>query len=181
MKPLLILACGLSLLAFGLLAAPIDTPTSGPHRAARAAPVLRAPSFALAGATPWMLMDVPRPALLSGEALAHRLDDQIPTELYAEAAHCYRGGLPSDRTLDLSYRIHVKDGDLTVTEAGVTASKLDDDGALERCIVDRILSYRAREGELPDLDEEGEVFMRIGGFKPFLAQVADDGDEPLHL
>jgi len=180
MRWLLLIACGLSLLAFWLLTAPIETPISPSHRAARPAPVLRAPSFALAAAAPLprISAEINR-GKLAGEALAHRLDDQIPTQLYAEAAHCYRGGLPADRTLDLSYRLHVKDGDLSISESGVTAGHLGD-GALERCIVDRILSYRAHDAELPDLDEDGEVFLRIGGFKPFLAQVAEDGDDP-HL
>jgi hypothetical protein len=43
------------------------------------------------------------------------------------------------------------------------------------------LSYRAHDAALPDLDEDGEVFLRVGGFKPFLAQVSDNGDDPPHL
>lgn len=182
MRTLLVIACGLSLVTFWLLAAPIDQqPSSSPHRAARAAPVLRAPGFALAAATPAAAaISAPRRGLLAGEALAHRLDDEIPTSLYAEAAHCYHGGLPADRTLDLTYRVHVKDGELSITESGITAGNLGS-GELERCIVDRILSYRIHDAALPDLDEDGDVFLRIGGFKPFLAQVAEDGDDPAHL
>jgi hypothetical protein len=179
MRSLLLIAGAAAVVAFILLAAPIE-PVPVPHRSARAAPVLRVPTFAMAAATPMAAPALLQPETkkLTGEALAHRLDDQIPMEIYGEAAHCYHGGLPADRTLDLTYRIHVKDGELTMSEAGITAGHFGD-GALERCIVDRILSYRAHDTALPDLDEDGDVFLRIGGFKPFLAQVAEDGDQPL--
>ena len=52
------------------------------------------------------------------------------------------------------------------------------DGSLQRCIVDRVLAFSDEDASLPDLDERGELFLRVGGFKPFLAQVADDGDQP---
>jgi hypothetical protein len=184
MSKLLLLAFSMLLVTLWLVTAPVEAPTPISHRAARPAPARRAPApFTLASASAASAVTLSDPSYLKGEALAHRLDDEIPTELYAQAAHCYHGGLPPeqrDQRLDVTYRLHVSNGEVSVTEAGVTSGTLGD-GALQRCIVDRVLGYAVHDVRMPDLDEEGEVFLRVGGFKPFLAQVADDGDEPPHL
>ena len=79
--------------------------------------------------------------------------------------------------MDLEYRLHVAGGEVTVSMARAESSTIGD-RALERCIVDRISSARFHDDELPDLDRDDELYVRIGGFKPYLAQVATDGDDP---
>jgi hypothetical protein len=110
------------------------------------------------------------PASLVSEKLAidsaelrSQLDEQVPRRLYAEAARCYRGNHADDQRLDLSYRLHVVDGEVSVTDLKAIESTLDD-AALERCIFERISAVKWRDQALPDLDEEDDLYMRVGGF-----------------
>jgi hypothetical protein len=112
---------------------------------------------------------------LKDDRLRARLDENIPDRLYAAAAHCYTGGLKRDQRLDLTYRLHVNDSEVTVSDVKVTANTLDNP-ALERCIRDRVLKAHWRDEELPDLDEEDDLYMRVAGFQRFLA--AAEADAP---
>jgi hypothetical protein len=105
---------------------------------------------------------------LKDDALRARLDENIPSRLYAEAARCYKGGGHPDERIDVSYRISVADGAVSFSNLSVTNSTLSD-RALERCIKDRILSAKWRDEELPDLDEEDDLFMRVYNFQKFAA------------
>jgi len=103
---------------------------------------------------------------LKDEALRTRLDENIPSRLYAEAAHCYKGGGDPNERVDLSYRISVADGAVSFSNLRVTDSTLSD-RALERCIRDRILAAKWRDDELPDLDEEDDLYMRVYNFQKY--------------
>jgi hypothetical protein len=167
MRRLLILACALSLVAAWLLLAPVQKSSAAPLR--KLAPVQQPVQRVSAQRVPAQQAAAAPPAekRLEGEALARRLDEQIPTRLYAEAARCYHGGRSPDEKIDLHYRLRVANGTVSVSEVHVEASTLGDSG-LERCIIDRVETFRDRDDELPDLDEGGDVFVSIGGMKPFL-------------
>ena len=106
------------------------------------------------------------------EALRNRLDEQIPSRLYGEAARCYKGGLGRDQRMDITYRIRVSDGAVTIGDVRVSESTLGD-ASLERCIRDRVAGAKWRDDELPDLDEDDDLYMRVAGFSAYLAN-ADD-------
>jgi hypothetical protein len=109
----------------------------------------------------------PARALLAGDALRHRIDDQIPTHLQAEAAACYHGGRRDDERLDLDYHLRVSGGEVRVTDARVASSTLGD-SALERCIVERVRAVHLADAELPDYDGDDTLYISVGGFKPYL-------------
>jgi hypothetical protein len=110
------------------------------------------------------------------DAFRNRLDERIPTRLYAEAARCYKGGLQRDQRMDLTYRIRVSQGAVSIGDVRVTESTLGD-SSLERCIHDKIVAMRWRDDELPDLEENDDLYMRVAGFSSYLAN-ADDDDAP---
>ncbi len=122
------------------------------------------------------LVAQPRPRL-DGDALRRRVDEQIPSRLYGAAAACYHGGLPADQHLDLAYHLHVSDGAVSITTARVEATTVGS-RTLESCIVERVLAAHFRDEELPDMERDDELFVRVGGFKPYLARVASNGDDP---
>lgn len=103
----------------------------------------------------------------------NRVDEQIPSRLYGEAARCYRGGLPRDQRMDFSYRLHVADGNVTISDVRVTDSTINN-RALEECIKQKLLASRWRDDELPDLDEEDDLYMRVDGWNNYLANADDD-------
>jgi len=107
------------------------------------------------------------------DAYVRRMDDQIPTHLYAEASHCYKGGGKRDDRLDLSYRIRVANGAVSIFDVRVADSTLGDT-QLERCILDTVSHAQWRDDQLPDLQEEGDLYMRVAGFSAYLANADDD-------
>ena len=188
----LLLLLGVLLLVGGAwwLRRPADDGKARPAVAAAHARV--APPPARRWALPTMPSAAPRPAAgddqpperltLKDDALRERLDEQIPGRLYAEAAHCYKGGLKSDQRLDMTYRLHVEDGHASVTNLEVTDNTINN-RALESCIKERILAARWADAQLPDVDEEGDLFMRVGGFRKYvapedIAESNEDGTEP---
>jgi hypothetical protein len=107
------------------------------------------------------------------QAYAHRMDDLIPTHLYAEASHCYKGGGKRDDRLDLTYRIRVNNGAVSLFDVRVSDSTLAD-AELQRCILDTVSHAQWRDDQLPDLQEEGDLYMRVAGFTAYLANADDD-------
>lgn len=108
-----------------------------------------------------------------GERFRKRVDDQIPIRLYSEASHCYKGGGGVDERLDLSYHIRVRAGAVSIT--GITTSETTlKDSSIERCVRDRLLAMSWRDEELPDFEEDDDLFMRIGGWRAYLANAEDD-------
>jgi hypothetical protein len=97
-------------------------------------------------------------------ALRNRLDEQIPRQLYAEAARCYRDGLDKDKRLDLTYHLRIKGGEVSVGNLRTLESTLDD-AALEGCIRDHLLAKKWRDDALPDLEKDDDLYMRVGELK----------------
>jgi hypothetical protein len=180
MRKLLLLSLVLLAGAAWLVLAPTSSSQSTSpvsHRAARPAisPVRRAPTAP--AAVPTASAPSGDRTLLGGDALRMRLDDQLPTSLYAEAARCYHGGLPPDQRLDLGYKLRVKNGEITIADTQVEDSTLGD-RALERCIVERVRAFHQRDDRLPDYEGEDDLYIRVGGFKSYFAKVRADGDDP---
>lgn len=110
------------------------------------------------------------------DALRVRVDENIPSHLYAEAARCYQGGSSRDERIDLTYHLHVGDSEISISNVHVDESTISDRN-LERCIRDRISSAHWRDELLPDWDSDDEtVYISVRGFKKFLA--SKDDDEP---
>jgi hypothetical protein len=106
-------------------------------------------------------------------AYVRRMDDQIPTHLYSEASRCYKGGGKRDDRLDLTYHIRVTSGAVSIENVRVSDSTLAD-AQLERCILDTVSHAQWRDDQLPDLQEEGDLDMRVAGFTAYLANADDD-------
>jgi hypothetical protein len=141
------------------LAAPRGPATIATHTAARSAQASARP--------PVGKLD-PR-----GDRFRNRVDEQIPARLYGVASRCYKGGLERDQRLDLTYRIRVREGNVTIGDIKVVDSTIND-GALERCIKDKLVQQSWRDEELPDMDEEDDLYMRAAGWQSYLANAADD-------
>jgi hypothetical protein len=105
---------------------------------------------------------------LKSDELRNRLEEQIPRRLYAESARCYHGGLDKDQRLDLTYHLHVAGGAVSIGDVRTVEDTLADT-ALERCILERIQSVKWRDDALPDLDEDDDLYMRVGGFQSYVA------------
>jgi hypothetical protein len=174
-----------SLVGFGFalwLARGDDAPKS-PTTIATAAPAAVAQPFprygtggnaAFAGAPAAADGKEPPPKLdPRSDKFRNRLDEQIPSRLYGLASHCYKGGLQRDQRLDLTYRIHVADGNVRIDEVRTSESTLNDP-SLERCIHDTIIAAKWRDEQLPDLEEDDDLMMRVGGFTSYLANADDE-------
>jgi hypothetical protein len=121
----------------------------------------------------------PEKLALGDEALRKRLDEVIPGRLSGEAARCYKGGLDRSRRIDLTYRLHVEDGRVVVRDVRMGESTLGDH-ALEDCIRQRVSSLTWRDEQLPDIDEEDNLYLSVRQFKSFTGIDSDssDGTEP---
>ncbi|HEY2744723.1 MAG TPA: hypothetical protein VGL86_08875 [Polyangia bacterium] len=138
---------------------------------AAAAPTTPQPLPALRTSAPTGIATAAAPAAAASPVVAklapdspvlrNRVEEQIPRQLYAEAARCYHGGLDKDKRLDLTYHLHVSAGEISVGELRTIENTLDDT-ALERCIHDRLLAKKWRDDALPDLDEDDDLYMRVG-------------------
>lgn len=116
---------------------------------------------------------------LGDEALRKRLDEVIPSRLSGEAARCYKGGLDRSRRIDLTYRLHVEDSRVIVRDVRVDESTLGD-RALEDCIRQRVAAMTWRDDQLPDIDEEDNLYLSVRQFKSFTGvdSESSDGTEP---
>ena len=114
-----------------------------------------------------------------GDRFRNRVDEQIPQRLYNVASRCYKGGLQRDQRLDLTYRLHVKDGAVTIGDIKTTESTINDP-QLERCIKDKIATQTWRDDELPDMDEEDDLYMRAAGWQSYLANAEDNGGDSVN-
>ena len=121
----------------------------------------------------------PEKLALGDEALRKRLDEVIPSRLSGEAARCYKGGLDRSRRIDLTYRLHVEDSRVIVRDVRMGESTLGD-RALEDCIRQRVASMTWRDEQLPDIDEEDNLYLSVRQFKSFTGTDSDssDGTEP---
>jgi hypothetical protein len=125
-----------------------------------------APAVAAAPGAP------PKKLNVNSQQFRTRVDDMVPSRLYAEASRCYKGGLTRDRRVDIEYHIRVTDGAVAISNVRLNESTLGDT-SLERCIRDKVAAVAWRDDELPDLDEEGDVYMRVDGFAKYLANAED--------
>jgi len=151
------------------LAAPIEQPAPQLGRP-------RLPTTTVAAPTPGA---PPEKLALGDEALRKRLDEVIPSRLSGEAARCYKGGLDRNRRVDLTYRLHVEDSRVVVRDVRMGESTLGD-RALEECIRQRVASSSWRDEQLPDIDEEDNLYLSVRQFKSFtgIDSESSDGTEP---
>jgi hypothetical protein len=112
--------------------------------------------------TPVVPSDRPERLAADDPRVQARLDNAIPSRLYGHAARCYHGGLQRDQRLDLSYRVHVVGGEVSFSDLQTVDSTLAD-AQLESCILTTLAAARWRDDELPDLVDEGDLFMRVEG------------------
>jgi hypothetical protein len=117
--------------------------------------------------------DAPQKLDPRSDRFRNRIDEQIPERLYGEAARCYRGGLLRDQKLDVEYHIHVADGNISITDVRITDTTINN-RTLEECVKQKLLASHWRDDELPDLDENDDLYMRVDGWKQYLANADDD-------
>lgn len=147
-----------------------------PQPAAREA----APAPAPTAAAPLVRVASPEPAAPSAaslfgnrldprsDAYRNRLDEIVPQHLFAEAASCYHGGLGQDQQLDLTYRIHVADGAVSISDLRIDEDSTNDP-ALVRCVQQKILAAHWRDDQLPDLEEDDDLYLSGDSLKRALA------------
>ncbi len=121
------------------------------------------PQLVAAPAAPSATSATPAKLDVKSDELRNRVDEQIPRRLYAEAARCYQGGLDKDQRLDLTYHLHVAAGEVSIGDVRTVENTLGS-RALEQCILGRLQSAKWRDDALPDLDEDDDLYMRVGGF-----------------
>ena len=152
-------------------------PAVSPATSARMAPRLARPSAASTAAT------APASAVRKldpkSERYANRMDDQVPQRLYGMASRCYKGGSERDQRLDVTYKIRVDNGAVSISDVRVVESTLTDP-QLERCVLGTIGNASWRDDELPDLHEEGDLFMRVEGFSSYLANADGVGGDTMN-
>ena len=156
---------------------PVHPPARAAAEAAAAATASAAP---MARPAPLPRVAAPAPAAPTAESLVgnrldprsdafrNRLDEVVPERLSATAAGCYHGGLKQDQELDLTYRIHVEDGAVSITNLRVDDDSTNDP-ALVRCIQQRLLAARWKDDELPDIEEDDDLYLSGDSLKRFVA------------
>jgi hypothetical protein len=96
----------------------------------------------------------------ASDAFSQRVDVDAAARFRRALAPCYKGGLDPDLTLKLHMRLHVIRGEVFANDVRVADSKLGDQ-ALEQCMVAAVEHTRWRDDELPDVDEDQELFIRL--------------------
>jgi len=146
----------------------IATPTSSARAASLPQPFVRVITTASGeSAAPARKLD-PR-----SDRFRNRVDEQIPNHLSGLAAKCYKGNLQKDQRLDLTYRLQVAGGVVTIGDI----KKVDDtihDPALEQCITDTLVKATWRDDELPDMSEEDDLMMRAENWANYQRDAEDD-------
>lgn len=94
------------------------------------------------------------------EAFSKRLDVDIPARLRASVARCDRTGHALDEVLKVSFLLRIQSGEVSTSDVRVVESTLGD-AALEQCMLHSILDSRFRVEDLPDFQEEHELFIRL--------------------
>jgi hypothetical protein len=139
-------------------------PLPGQVPTVAAAPGVAAPTEELA----------PKKLAANDDKLRARVDEVIPAHMVAEAAPCYRGGLNKSQHIDFTYRLHVADGDVTISDLKIEDDTIKD-RTMARCIETKLAKAKFHDDELPDYDGEGDVFLNSDAFKRYLAE-ADNGE-----
>jgi hypothetical protein len=103
----------------------------------------------------------------------NRVDEQIPNRLSGLAAKCYKGNLQKDQRLDLTYRLHVAGGVVTIGDIKKVEDTINDP-TLEQCITDTLVKATWRDDELPDMNEEDELYMRAENWANYQRDAEDD-------
>jgi hypothetical protein len=109
------------------------------------------------------------------DAFVQRKNDDIPERLYAEAAKCYRGQVDRDQKIKIEFRMHIEDGEVSVSNIRILKNTLSD-RELERCILDEVRKTRFKDPEMPDWESTEELLMRMRGFKKY-AQSSEPGED----
>lgn len=103
----------------------------------------------------------------------NRVDEQIPNRLSALAAKCYKGNLQKDQHLDLTYRLRVVGGVVTISDIKKVEDTIND-AKLEQCITDTLVQATWRDDELADMDEQDDLMMRAENWANYLRNLDDD-------
>lgn len=113
----------------------------------------------------------PKPELLvpGGDKFNHRLDVAIPDQFRAAAAHCYDPNelkLDPNLTLKISLQLRVVQGEVSATDVSIAKSELNNQ-ELEQCFVSAVKQGRWYHEDLPDWNEEQELFIRLRALKKY--------------
>jgi len=108
------------------------------------------------------------PELISvhSEEYHHRLDTGFPDKFRARAAGCYTGGGDGDRKLKLGYKLRSQSGMVSATDIRVIESNIGD-AALERCLIQAVQDEQFHAEDMPDFEEEGDLFIRLRALKKY--------------
>lgn len=113
----------------------------------------------------------PEPKFLvpGGDKFNYRLDVAIPDQFRAAGAHCYdpnKHKLDPNLTLKISLQLRVVEGEVSATDVSVAKSELNNQ-ELEQCFVSAVKQARWYHEDLPDWNEEQELFIRLRALKKY--------------
>jgi lipoate-protein ligase A len=101
------------------------------------------------------------------DELQGRVDVVVPRKIRGLAADCYDGGLDPDLTIKVNFRLRVLRGKLFTQNVHIEKSELGDHPELERCIVAAVERAEWRDDDMPDFDEDQELFIRLRTLKKY--------------
>jgi hypothetical protein len=96
------------------------------------------------------------------------IDDIIPRRLYGTVTdRCYNGNAPDHEKIKIGIRARSVSGMFMVTEAHVMKSNISDK-QMEECILTAVKGASWPAEEMPDWEDEDELFIRLGSMTKYI-------------
>lgn len=171
---LLFFVAGIALFIFGTSSTPNAAPVPKtskvvsvePPSEVYVAPVVKAPVKAKVEE----VVEAPPPGKLDPKSpeFIELIDEIIPRRLYGTVTdRCYNGNAPDHEKIKLGFRAKAVDGMFIVTEVKVLKSNLTEK-TMEECIVGAVKGASWPAEEMPDWEDEDELFIRLGSMTKYI-------------
>lgn len=104
------------------------------------------------------------------------VDEILPRRIYGQVAdRCYQQNFPDWQKIKLSFKERTVNGRFLVTDVQVISSNIEDE-KMKNCIVAAVRDASFTANEMPDWEDEDEIFIRVSGMKKYL-DLPDDEEE----
>ncbi len=109
----------------------------------------------------------PGPAMIDpkSSAFSDRIDIVIADKFRGHIADCYKGGDDPDKVIKIKYTLRIVGG--LVHATNVTAAESELDTRLEQCMLTAMRHANWRARDMPDFEEEEELFVRLRALKKY--------------
>lgn len=114
--------------------------------------------------------EAPPPGKLDpkSDAFVELVDEIIPRRLYSRVAdRCYQRNYPDWQKIKLSIKERAVGGQYMITEVSIMESNIESK-EMRDCIVDAVRGASWAADEMPDWEDEDELFIRVSGMKKYL-------------